>query len=148
MSDQERKLIIAIVSTLLVSALYCLKMFELYQQGLFSGADATVLVGKSILALILANVLVNIVVAIVANIVFSLASKTCESPVSDERDKLIELKGMQVSYAVFGAGLLLSMGVLALGWASFIVFNLIILSITIGEVVGNLTKIHQYRSAY
>lgn len=148
MSMQEKNIYAAITSTVLVAVLYCMKMFEMHQEKLFSGADATSLMGKSLLLLIVANVIANIIVRIVFSLVFSIATKTCEDPGLDERDKIIELKGMQVSYMVFAIGLMLSLGALASGWSALIVLNLIVLSLIIGEISSGVTKLYQYRRGY
>lgn len=148
MSNQEKRIYATIISTFLVFGLYGVKMIDMYQEGLFDGADATSLLGKSILLLIVANVVVNIILQNVFNRVFVVVTKICESPFSDERDKLIVLKGMQISYVVFGGGFLLSMSALALGWSSFVVLHLIIIGIIAGEVIGGLTKLYYYRKGF
>lgn len=148
MSTQEKNIYAAITSTVLVAVLYCMKMFEMHGEKLFSGAEAASLMGKSLLLLVVANVIANMIARIVFSLIFSIATKTCEDPHLDERDKMIELKGMQVSYMVFAIGLMLSLGALALGWSALIVLNLIVLSLIVGEITSGITKLHQYRRGY
>lgn len=148
MSEQEKNIYAAITSTLLVAGLYCMKMFEMHHEKLFSGEGAASLMGKSLLLLVVANVVANMIVRIVFSLIFSIATKTCETSHLDERDKTIELKGMQVSYMVFAIGLMFSLGALALGWSPLIVINLIVLCLILGEIASGITKLYQYRRGY
>ena len=101
---------------------------------------------------IIAGIVLNIVGNILTNIVLSIvhAIKTqSDKPgrfVEDERDKLIGLKGVQVSYIVFSIGVFLSMLSFAFGQPPLVMFSLIIFFSLIGEIIGDLSQLYLYRS--
>ncbi|MES0488413.1 MAG: hypothetical protein ABUK01_00370 [Leptospirales bacterium] len=145
MSYQERNTIANLISSIIVFGLYGMYMFNMYQEGRFDGAGAAALVGKSIFVLICASILVTIAVSILFNIFYAIITKEKVQSVTDERDKLIELKGMQVSFIAFGVGFVGSMGALALGIAPFMVFLFIMYSMFFGNGLGEIIKLYLYR---
>ena len=148
MSYQEKSIYVFLISSIIMFALYCVYMFEMYQEGRFDGADASSLVGKSIFVLIGVSIVVSIIVQIIFTIINTIVAKENEHSISDERDKLIDLKGMQFCFIAFGIGFLGSMGALAMGTAPFMVFCLIIFSMFVGSIVGEITKLFFYRKGF
>jgi len=119
-------------------------MFDLYQEGSFNGAEASSLVGKSIFMLIGASIVITIIVHIVFAIAKAVISKESENTLSDERDKLIDLKGLQIFVIIFSIGFVGSMGILALGTESYLVFCLIIFFMFVGNIIGDISKLFYY----
>ncbi len=144
MSYQEKSIYGSLMSAIIMLALYGFYMIEMYQEGRFDGVDASSLVGKSVFVLIGVSIVVSIIVQVVFSIIHSIATKEYEHPISDERDKLIELKGMQVSLVAFSIGFVGSMGALAMGMAPYMVFCLITSSMFVGCVVGDTAKLFFY----
>jgi hypothetical protein len=149
MSYHEKRSVASIVSTLLVFGTYYAAMIWMYQDGRFEGPDAASLIGLSILILIACAIAFNIVVTILFSIVFAIAEGDSHpSFVVDERDKLIELKGLRISAYLVGAGFVLSMAALALGQPVFLVFNFIVSSFAFGDVISNIAKLRMYRRGF
>ena len=124
-------------------------MFGMFQEGRFDGPGASSLVGKSSFVLIGASIVVSIVVQIVFAIIHAIATRENERFTSDERDKLIELKAMQIILITFSVGFLASMGVLALEMLlPYMVFLLIILSMFVANIIGDLAKLFLYRRGF
>ncbi len=94
MSIQEKNICVSLISAITIFAFYGVYMFGMYQEGRFAAADANSLVGKSVFVLIGVSIVVNIIVQIIFTIINSIVTKECEVPISDERDKLIDFKGM------------------------------------------------------
>jgi hypothetical protein len=133
----------------LVFGIYYAVVIQMVQDGCFDEADATALLGKSILLLIIGGIVLNIIMAIVFNIVFAIAENESQpSFVVDERDKLIELRGLRISFYITGAGVILAMGALALGQSALLVFNLIVASFALGDVIGNIVMLRIYRRGF
>ncbi|WP_304235717.1 hypothetical protein [Jiulongibacter sediminis] len=151
---KERNIYVTVSSTILIFAGYLFKMNGYYQEGLLEGAEGLQFTGKSILILIGvmagANIVFNILGTIGFTIKDSVQNKDCKPGqlIEDERDKIIELKGMQVSYAVFGAGLILSLIALTMGWAAPVVIIMIIGSLVLAEIIGNIKKLFHYRRGF
>jgi len=148
MSYQEKNITVYISTTLLVFSIYGVMLFGMYQEGRFTEPDATHFLGKSILILIAASIAVNIVVMILFSIINAIVTKECDHPMSDERDKVIELKGMKCSYIVFSIGFVTAMGLLALGSLPIFVIILIVYCMAIGDIAGNLTRLFYYRRGF
>ena len=81
-----------------------------------------------IIATIILNITGNIITNIVINIVHAIKTQKDEEVrlIEDERDKLIGLKGVKVSYIAFSIGVFLSMLTFALGQPPLVMFSLII----------------------
>ena len=149
MSYQEKRRIASIISSVLVFGVYFAIVIQMHQEGRFAGANATSLLGKSILLLIVGAIITNIVVTILFNIVSAIAEgESNPSFVVDERDKLIELKGMRISEWVTGFGFALSMGLLALGQSALLVFNVIVCGFALGDVVGSVAMLRIHRRGF
>lgn len=146
MSYLHRNIFASLFSMVLVYGVYCWHIIAMYQDGRFDGADATNLLGKSVLLLIVAAIVVTIITTILFNIVFSIATDDQKpSYVVDERDRLIELRGMRISEMVTGAGFVLAMVALAIGHASFLAFNIIVLAFASASVTEGVVKLFIYR---
>ncbi len=149
MPHQEKNIYASLISAALIFGAYFWYVYALYQDGGFDGADANSLIGKSILGLIIGGIIINIIMHIVINIIFAaLENDPKPSFVVDERDKLIELRALRVSYYIFGAGYVASMIALAMGQTTFMVFNLIILSCAIATVTEALFQLALYRRGF
>ncbi len=138
-----------LVSTVVIFAVYYLVVSGMYAEGRFAGPEGLALLGKAILALMAGGIAVHIVVLILANIVFAVIQRDPKpSFVVDERDKMIELRGLQVSYYVFGAGYVISMVALAMGMGAFGVFNLLLASCAISAWVEAVLRLVLYHRGF
>lgn len=152
MSYQEKSAIAHLISTVLVIGLYGFFVFGMYQAGQFDGPDGLSLLGKAVLVMVVGGIVVNIVasilVSIVAGIVQNVTSGEFEPLVTDERDRLIELKAMSFATYALGIGFVGSMGLLALGQTAFVVLNLIVISGALADILGSLVKLVLYRRGF
>jgi len=138
-----------IASSVLIFAVYYLVVSGMYAEGRFEGAEGLALLGKAILMLMAGGIAVHIVMLILANIVFAIIHKDPKpSFVVDERDEMIELRGLRVSYYVFGAGYVISMIALALGLSAFGVFNLLLASCAISAWVEAVIRLVLYHRGF
>ena len=97
-----------------------------------------------IIASIILNIAGNIITNIVINIVHAIKTQKDEEVrfIEDERDKLIELKGVRVSYIAFSIGVFLSMLTFALGQPPLVMFSLIIFFSLTAEILGDLSQFY------
>jgi hypothetical protein len=91
----------------------------------------------TVLAVIAASILVHIVIAIAAP---SEADDT-----SDERDKLIEMRGDQRGGFVLGLFALLAMGFAMTAQPYYLVANLILAGLVASEIIKAISKLIDYR---
>jgi hypothetical protein len=149
MSYQQKNIYISLITSIIVFALYGFYMFKMYQEGSFDGTDASSIVGKSIFVMIGASIVVTIIMHIIFAIIIAIITKEeDENTMSDERDKLIELKGLQIFVVTFSIGFVGSMGALALGMESYLVFFLIIFSMFFGNIVSDISKLFFYHRGF
>jgi hypothetical protein len=145
MSYQQKNIYISLITSIIVFAVYGFYMFEMHHEGSLDGPDASSIVGKSIFVMIGASIVVTIIMNIIFAIINAIITKEEEeNTMSDERDKFIELKGLQIFVVTFSVGFVGSMGALALGMESYMVFFLIIFSMFIGNIVGDISKLFFY----
>ena len=146
MSQQERRVGVSLITTLIMFGVFGFYMLDLYQDGALDGPDGYRLIGKSFFILVGGGIVVSIVVHILFTIIHAIVTKDYEPMMNDERDKLFDLKSMQIILLVFSFGFLVSMGVLALDvLAPALVFLLIIFFMFIANVIGDLVKLFLYR---
>lgn len=138
-----------IASTVVIFAVYYIVVSGMYAEGRFEGPAGLALLGKAILALMAGGIVVHIVMLILSNIVFAIVQNDPKpSFVVDERDKIIELRGLRVSYYVFGAGYVISMIALAMGMGAFGVFNLLLAACALSAWVEAIMRLVLYRRGF
>lgn len=145
MTYQEKKSIVTLFSTILIFVLYCLFMYPKYPEG---SADITKVFhywGSFVLVLTLVSIVAHIIISIVFNIFFRVTTGEKEPAFEDELDKLIRLKSIRISFAVFVIGFLLAMGSLVLDRPPSAMFIILIVSGFASDVTGSLSRLYHYR---
>ena len=150
MSYQEKNTTVSVMTYLLILGFYLANLLQMYREG--------GLVSDRLFRLwaivIVAGILVNIFASILTNIVLSIVDavrtgkETNERFIEDERDKLIELKGIKYSYIAFSIGVLLSMLTFVFGQPPLVMFSLIIFSGLVAEIIGDISQIYLYRRGF
>lgn len=144
MSERKLTISVSLVSTLLILGYYLIKLLPMFQQGDLIADEVFRLAGIVILASIVLNIVGNIIANIVINIVHAIQTRSEKEVrlLEDERDKLIGLKGTQVSYIAFSLGVLVSMLSFVLGQPALVMFSLIVFFSLLAEIVGNLSQFY------
>jgi len=150
MSTRKISISVSLVSTLLILGYYLFNLIPMFQQGDLNSEDIFRLAGIVIIASIVLNILGNILTNIVINIVHAIQTQSDKEVrlIEDERDKLIGLKGTQVSYVAFSFGVLIAMLTFVFGQPPLVMFSLIILFSLIAEIIGDLSQFYfDYKGA-
>ena len=145
MSYQEKKNIVSLISTLLISSLYSMYVFLMYQEGRFHSTDVLSFWGSFIIILIVVSIVAKIIINIIFNIIYRLTTNENEPSFYDELDQLIHYKAITVSHYVFVVGFVLAMGSLVMDVPIYVTFIILIFSGVISDVVGMITGIYLYR---
>ncbi|NOU70937.1 hypothetical protein GC098_05750 [Paenibacillus sp. LMG 31458] len=145
MSFQEKKNIVSLITTLLIFSLYSMYVFQKYQEGSFHTSNAFSFWGAFILILIPVSILAKIIIHIVFSMINTIATKEKEPRITDELDKLIELKSTRNSHYVFIIGFLLAMIPLVMDQPPYVMFIILISSGLLSEVIGVITQLFLYR---
>ena len=148
MSLKEARIAVTLVTTLATCAVYFFIVLGMQADGRFDGEDATRLIAQAILILIGAQILATIIAQIVATIGHAIATRGEEPDITDERDKLIELRALRVSFIITGVGIVGALVAMATGSTVFATFQIIIASMTVGDLVGNVTRLRLYRRGF
>jgi len=145
MSYQEKKNIVSLISTILISSLYSMYVFHLYQEGRFHSTDDLRFWGSFIIILIVVSIVAKIIINIIFNIIYRIITDEKEPSFYDELDKLIHYKAITISHYVFVVGFVLAMGSLVMDMPPYVMFIILILSGVISDVVGMITENYLYR---
>ena len=146
MSYEHKNIYISLITTIIVFLFYSNHMYEKYLDGNFNGPDASSIVGTSVFILIGASIVVTIILHIIFAILVAIITQKEpeDNNLKDERDKLIDLKGLQIFVFVFSFGFVLSMAALAYGIESYLIFILMIFSMFFANVLSDVSKLFYY----
>ncbi|MBL1434581.1 MAG: hypothetical protein COB08_000070 [Rhodobacteraceae bacterium] len=149
MNFEVKNIYAGFASTIIIFTIYYIVVSGMHSAGRFEGPEGPALLGKAILALMAGGIVVHIVMLILANIVFAILQRDSKpSFVVDERDKLIELRGLRVSYYVFGTGYVAAMIGMAMGLSVFWVFNLLLVFCALSALIEGVVKLALYHRGF
>lgn len=145
MSYQEKQNIVNILSGLLITIIYAAIIYQRHLQGRFDLTEDFGKWGVLFLIFIGVSVVARIIIQIIFHIINAIVTREEKTPVQDERDKLVRLKGIRNSYYVFTGGFVLSVMGLALGMPVHWIFIAFVGFGLIAEIVDNGSQIYYYR---
>ena len=150
MSYQEKNITVSLVSYLLIMGYYLVNLFQMLQEGELVSSKLFSLWAIVILATIIVNIIASILTNIVLTIVEAIKAQKYEEPrfIADERDKLIELKGIRSSYITFSIGVLVSVLAIAFGQPPLVMVSMIIFFAIAAEIIGDISQIYLYRRGF
>ncbi len=147
MSYQEKNITVSLVSHLFILAYYLVNLFPIIQSGEWIASKLyglwAIVIGVNILVTIIGTIMTNILLTIVE----AIRSQKYEDPrfITDERDHLIELKGIRVSYVTFSVGVLISVFAFIFGQPPLMMISLIFVFSILAEIIGDIAQIILYR---
>jgi hypothetical protein len=147
MSYQEKNITVSLVSHLLIGVYYLANLIPMIQSGELVAGRLFALWSIVIAVNIVVNIIASILTNILLTIVEAIQSRKYEEPqfIEDERDRLIGLKGIQISYITFSIGVLVSVLAFIFGQPPLMMVSLIVLFSILAEVIGDISKIYLYR---
>jgi len=145
MGHQEKQSIVSIIGSLLIIGFYTLYVYKNQVAGDPEIINDFQFWGKSFLWLIPIGIVVQIVIHILFAIGNRIVTQEDMPDITDERDKLIELKSIRISHWIFVVGFMLSMGSLAFGMKPSVMFITLLSSGFIASLASEVAKIFYYR---
>ena len=145
MGHHEKQSIVSIIGSVLVIGIYSLYVYRHYTQADIGLLNDFQFWGKSFLYLIPVAIVVQIVIQILFAIANRIITQEDLPDITDERDKLIELKCIRISHWIFIAGFMLAMGSLAMGMKPWVMFLILISSGFVASLASEVAKIIYYR---
>lgn len=142
---KEREILLSLVVSVVVIIVYSLYLYntevyfspEILNQPKFWGKAFLILIPISIVA----QIIVHIIFAIINKILTNEEVTT----LSDERDKLIELKGIKIAHWIFVIGFLLAMGSQAFNFELYVMFFILFLFGFISSFAEGIVQIYYYK---
>lgn len=143
MSQQEKRSIFFLISTIITSAIYILIVFLKYDIG--SLTDDYKFWAIVILIYIPIQIVTRIIIYIIFAIIIKVVDNEDVSEINDEMDKLIELKSTKNSFSVFGIGFLLSMASLVIEMPPTVMLNILLFTMFASGIISDVSAIYFYR---
>ena len=151
MSFQERNITASLISFSLILVVFLISLLVMVQRDNFTSTNVFRLWGIVIVLAIVATILLTIFAPILSAIVQAIKTGD-ENPeiedISDERDKLIDLKGTRVTYVVSAIGVFLAMLTFVLGQPALVMFTLLIFIGVLAQVIGDVSRLVLYRRGF
>ncbi len=150
MSFGERDAVTSLLTTLIVAAMFYLRLSGQNDAGLFLGPDALMIWARSVLWLVLISMAIAIGVTIIFTILYTIVTgEKKPSDLKDERDRMIEIRGMRIESVVVHLGILAAILDLAWGGAGAIrALNLILIGLSLSGIVKDIFKIYRHRRGF
>lgn len=150
MSYQESKSLTNTISTIIITGIYALVVYQRVLAGIADTTDVFRFWAITILIFIPISIVARIIIMIIFSIINAVVQTAKGEEIEDvdivdERDKLIELKTMRISLIVFALGFILALVTQVTQMSNHMFFITIIIFGVISEVVSDTTTIIYYR---
>ncbi len=150
MSFGERDAFTSLLITLIVAAMFYFRITGQSAAGLYDGPDGLMIWARSVLWLIAISIGIAIGVTILFTILYTiLTGEMKPSDLRDERDRMIEVRGMRIESLLVHFGLAAGIIYLAWGGASAVrALNVILIGLMLSGIVKEIFKIICYRRGF
>lgn len=148
MDNKEKQILVTAISLILILGGYTLFVFKNYIAVDEAILNDTKFWAKAFLILIPVTIVSQIIIHIVFAIINKIVTNEDMATLSDERDKLIDLKAIQISHWLFTSGFLLSMVSQVLGMQLWVMFLILIGSGFLASLASEITKFYFYRKGF
>lgn len=140
MSYQEKSILTSLILTVIIFGFYFVKVF-----GTISPTDSGLVNG---IVLFVGAVLYIVLLEIILRIILPIFHKNEPRSISDERDKIIQLKATRVSYIILVFGMFFATISLFLSLAPLLIANIVLLFFIIAELTGYSIQLFYYRKGF
>lgn len=145
---KEREIITTTVGILLIISLYAIYVYTNYIVPDPGRINDPQFWGKAFIFMIPVVIVTMIIFMILYAIIKKIVTNEEIETLSDERDKLIDLKAVRVSQLVNTVSMVLAMGSQALGMELWVMFVVMISSCFLSAFAEGITKIYFYRRGF
>ncbi len=145
MEGKEKQIVVTLINTLIIFGCYTFYVYTRYLANDAGLLNDNAFWGRTFLIFIPVAIVAQIVLHIIFGIINGIITREQMTDMSDERDKLIELKAIRISHWLFTFGFLLAMGSQAIGMETKVMFMTLIASGFISAIISESAKIYFYR---
>ena len=144
MSWLERSTLAQALRAAVIYAVFLAYMQGMTADGRLTGDAGLSHLGLAILILIGATVIIGIILQILAMILAAIYGEEAMADLTDERDKAIERRAIEVGFTVVGCGFLAMALALWQGWGAIWAINLLLGGFVASDILVNLLKFRSY----
>ena len=148
MDIKEKQILVTIINLILIFGCYSGYVYTNHIVENFEIVNDFKFWAKTFLILIPVTIFSQIVIHIIFAIINKFVTNEDMVNARDERDKLINLKAIQISHWTFTFGFLLSMVSQVVGLPPYVMFLTLIFSGFISGVISEIAKIYFYRKGF
>ena len=145
MYSKERMILVTMISLILIPGVYALHIYNKFVADNPEVLNNFSFWGKKFLVLIPIMVVAIISIHIVFAIINKIITNEDIPAISDEMDKIIELKAIRISRLAYSLCFILAMGSQALSMEPWVMFLILISSCFLGGIIEGIAKIYFYR---
>ena len=151
MSYQEKKKVTNIISSILITTIYAIVIYNLYLDGSMDASNVFRFWAIIILIFIPISIVARIIIMILFHI-FDAVVETAkgneyeeELDITDERDKRIEMKASYIGLMVFSAGFMIALATQLFDVSNHIFFITLVVAGLITDILSEALGIYFYR---
>lgn len=148
MEQKEKSILVSLISSILILGFYSLYVYKKFISGSPEVLNDFSFWGKAFLILIPVTIVVQIIIQIAFAIIHKISTGEDIATMTDERDKLIELRAIKISHWIFITGFLLAMGSQAIAMPAYTMFILLISSGFASSIISDMVRIYFYRRGF
>jgi hypothetical protein len=148
MTFQEKKSLVYIATVIIIFGYFWFNVFSQHPEAGVSAEALLQFWGSAFLRWVGIQIAANIVAHIIFSIINTIITKEEEPSITDERDKLFNLKVARNSSTIFMIGFSLAMIPPVIGMPPVMMFNILVFSLFIAQIFGSLTEFYLYRRGH
>lgn len=151
MSFKEKNILVSLVNFILILLFYCIRLYQMNQNETFNSENIFRLFGIVVFLAIAVTLLAIILTHLVPIVVKYIRTGEKESrfdDLEDERDKIIDLRGTQLTYSMSSLGIFIAMLTYVYGQSALVMFTLLIFFGVLAQIIGDVSRLILYRRGF
>ena len=148
MSYNERRVVGSLISSIVVAAIFFVYVVQRFPQGNPYSPEVFHFWGSSVFIIIPVSIVASIITEVIAAVAITVATQENPKPLSDERDKLIQLRALRNSIYLFVVGFTLAMLSLVVDMPPSAMFIILFVFGYASGIFGYLTQLYLYRRGF
>lgn len=145
MSFQEKRSLVSLVSSIVIAVGYFQFMFQRAAAHGVSTTDDLRFWAELILILVPVYVVFKVMFHVIFVVINAVATREAAPDITDEFDRLVELKSTRNFYHVFMVGFMLSLVVLVMEQPPYIMFVVLIVAVLAAIAMQEISQLYYYR---
>lgn len=162
MAYQEKRTAVSIITGFFILAAYCIYAYGKHQSGTIAPDDLRawagiilIFIGIGVASTIVIQIIFHILLSITIAIRENIQNGRCDNKgiekiigfemVTDEMDKLIELKSMRVGFIAAGIGFVAALVSQVLHYSPAVMLNIMFITFSTGSLLEGLAQLYFYR---